>query len=144
MHRCECMGLCLCERTGMCWSLCTVWLSDVHVLCSGGALLGAAFSIVLEQAVSTYYTSQMVQRTCERERGGERWSYTFCMRLDSLWQRNSAGVKISVILSMCFHLWSTTLDWSDSLHLCMALFLGSLQIMCPLPLNWESQLSLSL
>ncbi len=88
----------------MCRSLCSVWLFDVHVLCSSGALLEAAVSIVLERGVSTYYTSQMVQRKCERERGKERWSYTFCMRLDSLWQHNSAGVKISVILSVCSHL----------------------------------------
>lgn len=40
-----------------------------QVLCSSGALLGAAVSIVLEQGVSTYYTSQRVQGKYERGEG---------------------------------------------------------------------------
>lgn len=103
--------LCLCEWTEMCQSLCTVWLSDVHGLCSSGTLLEAAVSIVLEWGVSTYYTSQMVQRKYERGRERQREMELHFLCETTNYQHSSAGVNIYLILNMfSFMKHYTTLD----------------------------------
>lgn len=61
-----------------------------HFLCGSGAVLEAAVSIVLWWGVSTYYTSQMVQRTYERGGGEEMELLIF------------ASDKIPITLSVLF------------------------------------------
>lgn len=107
MHRHECVSCVrVCESEQGCVEACVQFFGSTaaRVLCSSGALLEAAVSIVWERRVSTYYTSQMVHRKYQREREREvqgRDGVTL-FRLGSLWQHDSVGVNISLILSMCF------------------------------------------
>lgn len=75
MHRHECVSCVrVCESEQGCVEACVQFFGSTaaRVLCSSGALLEAAVSIVWERRVSTYYTSQMVHRKYQRERERER------------------------------------------------------------------------